>query len=180
MRILGIDPSLVRTGVAVIDNPPTTAHAGIIESTGHRGDSLTDRDTRLEHITAAVLDHRTPTTALAVIESGAFSRVGGSNWDRAGLWWRIVTRLHHHDIPVVAVPPTVLKKWATGRGNADKSDVAVAVARLWPDVDAPSNDAWDALALATIAAQHLGWPVPARAHHAGSLTRIDWPTVIAA
>jgi Holliday junction resolvasome RuvABC endonuclease subunit len=68
-----------------------------------------------------------------------------------------------------------LKKWATNSGRADKSDVAVAMARLWPSVDAESNDGWDALALAHIGAQALGWDVPSRAHHTPALAKVEWP-----
>lgn len=175
MRILGIDPSLARTGIGVLDyGDPVTARAEIVESTGKRADTIRDRDTRLNGIADAVLAYATRSTVLVVIESGAFSRVGGSNWDRAGLWWRIVHRIHGRDLPVVAVAPTTLKKWATGSGRADKSDVSVALARLWPTVEAESNDGWDALALAHMGAQALGWPVVQRSHHGASVARVDW------
>lgn len=175
MRVLGIDVSLTCTGVGILDyGDPVWARTEIVESKGRRADTLRDRDARLEAIADEVLVYAAPTTALAVIESGAFSRVGGSGWDRAALWWRIVHRLHRRDIPVVGVAPTTLKKWATNSGRADKSDVAVAVARLWPMVEADSNDGWDALALAHMGGQALGWPLPSRAHHAASVARVEW------
>lgn len=178
MRIIGIDTSLASTGVATLqwsDHSGTvTANTYAITTKGKRADTLWDRNARLHHITGEIQHHVTPDAELVVIESGAFSRVGGSNWDRAGLWWRVVELLLHEHA-VATIPPTSLKKWATDRGNADKSDVSVAMARLWPDVDAPSNDAWDALALAHMGAQRLGWPVPTRAHHAAARAKGAWP-----
>lgn len=106
---------------------------------------------------------------------------GGSPWDRAGLWWRIVHRLLGADIPVAVCPPTVRAKWATGVGGgpkATKALVAVAVARLWPDVDAASDDEWDALAMASLGAQHLGLDVPTRAHHSACRASVAWPDSI--
>lgn len=181
-RVIGVDASLACTGIASIRWAPDeatsiTAEVETFATKGRRADTVLDRDERLQRIADAVKLRLSTNTALVVIEAGAFSRIGGSNWDRAGLWWRIVHVVHRFDFgrPLATMPPTTLKKWATGRGNADKSDVAVAMARLWPDVDAPSNDGWDALALATVGAQQLGWPVPSRAHHAEARAKCVWP-----
>lgn len=188
-RVIGIDASLASTGVASIrwapDEPtPITAEVEIIQTKGKRADTLLDRNRRLQTITNEVTQRLTMNTTLVVFEAGAFSRVGGSNWDRAGLWWRLVDLVWrwqvHGGAHIATVAPTSLKKWATDRGNADKSDVAVALARMWPDVDAPSNDGWDALGLAQMGAQHLGWPVPSRAHHAAARAKAAWPASLIA
>lgn len=179
MRIIGLDPSLARTGVGIIEYSGF-ARAEIVESKGRRGDSLEMRDARIGDIVSGVMAFVVHSTALVVIESGAYAAVGGSAWDRAGLWWRLVENLHRRDVPVVTVAPTTLKKWAANSGRADKSDVAVAMARLWPAVEAPSNDAWDGLALATMGAQGIGWQVPSRAHHAESVGKVDWSVAVAA
>jgi len=187
LRIIGIDASLASTGISMIrwapdERNPITATADIFTTKGKRADTVLDRDDRLQTIADAVWSHLTLNTCLVVIESGAFASVGGSNWDRAGLWWRLVRMVHRYDggKPLATVPPATLKKWATDRGNADKSDVAVAMARLWPDVDAPANDAWDALGLAHMGAQQLQWPVPVRAHHAAARAKGAWPESISA
>jgi crossover junction endodeoxyribonuclease RuvC len=58
------------------------------------------------------------------------------------------------DIPWVEVPPTVLKKWTTGHGNAKKEQMAVAVKERW-QFASHSHDIVDAIALAQMA--QLGW-----------------------
>lgn len=183
-RVVGIDLSLASTGVATIrwapdEHPTITAETETITTKGKRADTLLDRNARLQSITDQIRAHLTLNTTLVVIESGAFASVGGSNWDRAGLWWRVIDTVWRYvdggGSAIATIAPTSLKKWATDRGNADKSDVAVAMARLWPDVDAPSNDAWDALGLAHMGAQHLGWPVPVRAHHGAARAKGAWP-----
>jgi crossover junction endodeoxyribonuclease RuvC len=183
VRIIGVDTSLASTGISTIrwapnETEPITATAEVITTKGKRADTVLARDARIGLITQSVRQYLAPDVCLVVIESGAFASVGGSNWDRAGLWWRVVHAVHGYGldaIPLATVPPATLKKWATDRGNADKSDVAVAMARLWPNVDAPANDAWDALGLAHMGAQVLGWPVPSRAHHAAARAKGVWP-----
>jgi crossover junction endodeoxyribonuclease RuvC len=48
------------------------------------------------------------------------------------------------------VPPPVLKKWITGKGNADKKKMAQAVCEKWQFVS-KSDDVVDAYALARLA-----------------------------
>jgi Holliday junction resolvasome RuvABC endonuclease subunit len=185
MRVLGIDPSLTSTGIAIIeDRPPTLggldpliAYTAVFKTSGKRADPITVMDARIGRVTDFVSDHATGVD-LAVIEGPSLGSHGGSPWDRAGMWWRIVHRLLAAEVPVAVCPPTVRAKWATGVGSgpkASKALVAVAVARLWPNVDAESDDEWDALGMATIGAQQLGLPAPSRAQHAAQLGSVAWP-----
>lgn len=180
--VLGIDPSLTGTGIAWIEKGGPL-HTCTLRSTGRRGDNLDARAQRLEGLateTWETLDEAMVLTSceLAVIEGPSHGSVGGSAWDRAGLWWRYVQLLHVAEIPVAVCAPTTRIKWATGSGRATtstKSDVAVALSRLWPEADAQGDNEWDALAMATIGAQYLDWPVPSRAHHAASVAKVAWP-----
>jgi crossover junction endodeoxyribonuclease RuvC len=173
LRVIGIDPSLTATGLATITNGQ--AHTHTITSTGKKTDTLTDRDTRLAHIVEEITSNL-GWCDLVVIEGPAIARNTGSTWDRAGLWWRIVHRLHGRDIPVAICPPTVRAKWAAGRGNADKAAVAVAVARLWPAVELDDDNQADALALATIGAQHVGATTITLQRHRDALNSVAWPS----
>lgn len=50
-------------------------------------------------------------------------------------------------VPWLEVNPSTLKKWTTGKGNADKAAMGVAVKQRWGFVS-PSDDVVDAFALA--------------------------------
>lgn len=54
----------------------------------------------------------------------------------------------------VEVPPTVLKKWTCGKGNADKVRMALSAKERW-DFSSHSHDIVDAFCLAQMA--QLGW-----------------------
>src|SRR5690606_27950883 len=141
--------------------------------------NLWHRAQRLQRITGAVLN-AVGTPDLVVVEgpSHGHARQGGQH-DRAGLWWLIVEALAAvQEVPVAEVPPATLKRYATGKGNADKDSVLLAVARRWPHVEIVGNDTADALALAAMGADHLGQPIAAMpATHRAALDKVDWPEV---
>lgn len=58
--------------------------------------------------------------------------------------------LYRLNLPWIEVPPTVLKKWTTGKGNATKDQMAAAVKARW-QYHSPSHDIVDAFALAQMA-----------------------------
>lgn len=186
MRIIGIDPSLTSTGVAVIDGAAILhARTDRIESSPPKrakGDktraTLPERSARIAAITAAVMEWAPlGMTALALIEEPIHGVTGGSVWDRAGLWWSIVTRLQRADVPVVQVNSTTRRIWATGSNSGSKSPVSVHMS-MWPDVDpGVSDDEWDALVFATMGAQHLGWFPAELARHHDQLAKVVWPDV---
>lgn len=71
--------------------------------------------------------------------------------------------LHHHasghiTLPV-EIPPTSLKKFATGGGRADKMQMCVAIATRW-GVQFKSDDEFDAYALARLGLCYVGWATP--------------------
>lgn len=175
--VCGLDLSLTSTGIAlVMGDPPIKVHAETfaVGTTGRLKDDVATRAARLSHLARDIVDSADGVD-LVVVEGPSIGSMHGSQHDRSGLWWLVVSRLWLRDVPVAVVPPTTLKKWATGRGNADKSAVSVAVSRMWPEVAAETNDEWDALAAATMGAQHLGLNVPTLGRHAESLTKVEWP-----
>jgi len=134
--------------------------------------TLIGRRERLEAIASGVVGFAYG-SQLAVIEGPSYASSGRGTWDRAGLWWWVVSILHLTGVPVIEVPPKTRAKWATNKGNAGKGAVDVAVGRLWPDVPLRDDNDTDALALATIGAQLLGIEVPQRSWHKGALTKLD-------
>lgn len=58
--------------------------------------------------------------------------------------------LHMNKIPYTDVPPTVLKKFVTGKGTAMKDDIMLHVYKKW-GWTAPDNNQADAYGLARMA-----------------------------
>jgi Holliday junction resolvasome RuvABC endonuclease subunit len=187
VRILGIDPSLTSTGVACIDGAATIwARTDRIESKPPKrakGDktraTIPERATRIRDISDGVMAWALAGhTSLALIEEPIHGVKGGSIWDRAGLWWSIVSRMQRADIPVVQVNSTTRRIWATGTAGAGKSPVSVHMSRMWPDLDPGlSDDEWDALVFASMGAQHLGWLPVDLARHREQLAKVVWSDV---
>lgn len=172
MRVVGIDLSLSATGLAAIDDTVgiVTVENTVLQSKPDDG-TISGRHKRLEGISSGVVAWTSGAT-LAVIEGPSYSSAGRGTWDRAGLWWWVVSILNLTQVPLIEVPPKTRAKWATNSGNAGKAGVAVAVGRMWPEVDLKDDNDSDALALATIGAQVVGIDVPSRAWQAGALSKL--------
>lgn len=179
-RIVGIDPSLTSTGVAVID-PAAGIQLHRIQSNGRKTATLQERDHRLHDLANRIYTHVVGAD-LVVIESPAYSNSLGSMHDRSGLWWLLVRHLHADHVLVLEVPPTTRAKYACGRGNAGKDEVLAAVIRRYPAVEVTGNDVADALTLAAIGARLTGWPLEPTLPQASltSLTKLHLPTTAAA
>ena len=182
--VIGIDPSLTGTGVAVIH---TDDHLVIETSTlvtKPSGATLTNRLMRLRTIVrevdrwALMLDSADTRADLVVIEAPSLGQARqGGTLDRHGLWWLILDRLYTLDIPVVAVTPAARAKYATGKGNAAKDAVLLAVARRWPQAPVTNNNEADAVVLAAMGADWLGSPVgDVPKAHRDALAKVAWPT----
>ena len=127
--IIGIDPSLTGTGIASDEGLHTiTSKPGDTTLTG-RSARLTTIVHELDNIVLGVKPWRFERTPnLVVIEAPSLAQKSqAGTLDRNGLWWLIVDRLHTLGIPVVEVTPSTLKKFATGKGNATKPDMRMAL-----------------------------------------------------
>jgi Holliday junction resolvasome RuvABC endonuclease subunit len=183
--VLGLDPSLRRTGVALIerDGDRCTARTWVVATNGAGGDTLRQRYSQIGLIVRGVqaVADLVPVIALACIEAPSYGSASRSDWDRGAIWWMLVANLLDREVPVGTCAPKTRAKFAVGAGDADKDPVRAAMAQLWPAVPctAPGKryDECDALVLAHAAAEHLGWPVPIRRHHGPSLAVMRWPSV---
>lgn len=188
--VIGIDPSLRSTGLArvtlacaTVDSPHAItvdrcAETAVVRTRGRRHDDVTVRCQRLIDIAADVCGWSLPADLVVIEGPSLGSGISAAAWDRAGLWWRIVTRLHAAPVPVAVVPPTVRAKWITGSGRADKHAVREAITRLWHPYWTPyyardDNEA-DALVLASMGAQWLGW-LPVAGPDPDVLASAQWP-----
>jgi hypothetical protein len=167
-RVAGLDVSLTGTGVATLGG--TT----LITSTGRRKDTLLQRRTRLRGIAEEILT-AVGDVDLAVIEGPSHHSIGGSVWDRGGLWWLIVDALSARDIPIAVMPPMSRAKYATGNGGSRKAAVLDAAQRRYGAVLDNDNEA-DALVLRAAGLDWLGQPLAdVPAGHRAALAGCEWP-----
>lgn len=137
-HVVGADVSLTATGLAWPDH-----HTDTLGATGlanprtplaERAHGLEVLAKRLDNaITGrgAAFDHWLP--RLVVIED--FPSGGGSiriDPERGFIWWLLIMQLATWGVPVVAVPPSTLKLYACGMGNANKREVVAGIQEFFP------------------------------------------------
>ena len=167
-KVLGLDLSLTCTGVA-----GATWTAPLKPPARLRG---TDR---LLWIRREITEQWTSGVDLVAIEGPSYGNQGQSrqsgHHERAGLWWIVRCALATRSIPVAVVPPATLKRYATGRGTADKSAMVLAAARHFSWYEGTEDEA-DALMLAAMAADFLGEPMTKMpAANRAALDKVEWP-----
>jgi crossover junction endodeoxyribonuclease RuvC len=180
----GIDQSLTSSGAARFSS-------GVTEPELHRWQPGARRGhERLDWLLGHVREFAGGCD-LVVIEGLAFGAKGGSLLDLAGLFTVITHELWVIGVPYAVVTPNLRAKYVTGNARASKDDCLLAVERRFPGAGVAGNDQADALTLAAMGADHLGFPpakmpeaqravltamVPAKknkpAHPA-----IDWPAL---
>lgn len=167
-RVTGLDISLTGTGIATLGG--TTR----VPTTGRRRDTIAQRRARMRHITDTVLTE-IGAVDLVCVEGPSHHSVGGSVWDRGGLWWLIVDALCARDIPIAVIPPTSRAKYATGKGNSCKLAVLDAAQRRYGAI-LPSDDEADALILRAMGLHWLGQSLAdVPDSHRAALGGVQWP-----
>lgn len=168
-RVAGLDISLTGTGIATLGG--TTR----VPTKGRRKDTLLERNARMRHITATVLEE-VGAVDLACIEGPVgYATPGGSTWDRGGLWWRIVAALLERDIPVAVISPTARAKYATGSGASRKTAVLEAARSRYGAI-LESDDEADALVLRAMGLHWLEQPLAEVPDgHRAALAGVQWP-----
>lgn len=144
MSVMGIDPSLTSTGyVALLDDGGM--EAGTVVCGGTRGME------RLEQISGLLMSIATQRHAsLIAIEGYAFGAKGAAMFSLGELGGVIRHRLWKNGFSYIDVPPTMVKKFATGHGNSKKDEIMLAVYKRW-DEEFRTSDEADAYVLARIA-----------------------------
>jgi Holliday junction resolvasome RuvABC endonuclease subunit len=167
VTILALDLSLTATGWAH-DYDGKLQYG--TQSTSHRGvDRLYDLDYWLSCMTWGVLPD------LAVIEGYSYAARGSALFQIAE--WGGVARLNlfKDRTPYIEVPPAVLKKYATGRGNATKPDMRMALYKR-SGLDVADDNAVDAIWLLAIGRELVGdplWDMPKT--HVEALKKVALP-----
>ena len=165
-RVLGLDLSLTSTGIA-----SCTGWADTLKPPA----KLRGHD-RLRWLLTAVADH-TRLADLVVVEGPSYGSQAGQagHHERAGLWWLTTHQLWTREVPVAVAPPSCVKRYATGKGNASKDAVLSAVVRRFAWFG-EGNDAADAVILAALGADQVGAPMVAMPkEHRAALGGVAWP-----
>lgn len=183
--VVGIDPSITATGIAIVKPPHLASNPNIPRV-------LTAKSPECE---AGLAHHaeRVESQAIRIVQKIGNEQVRlvviedlpggmpawGAMTERCALWWLLVRILSKRRIPVAVVNPNVLKLWATGHGKADKDVVHAAMCEMWPGAELftatgkRDDNRADALALASMGTQALGWADPELTHHYSP--KVNWP-----
>lgn len=115
MNILGIDLSLTSTGISV------NGETGTITTQAKGAE-------RLSIISLAILDAIIDNSVeIVAIEGYSFASRNSQAFSIGELGGVVRTRLWERNIPYVDIPPTCRAKFATGRGNAAKTEVMSSI-----------------------------------------------------
>lgn len=184
MRIVGLDVSLTRTGVARADGTaevlrPPKGMRGAERMAWIRDGVLVRCGADVEGRVAVC--PRVDVVAIEAVYVGMGK--GKTALDLAGIGWIVRVALWEAGIPYADVPPAVLKRYALGKGGGKGTDkLAMVVAagnRLGYDTPVPDDNEADALwlrALASAAYRCAVVEMPV-AQTQASVAAITWPRV---
>lgn len=147
MTVAAFDLSLTSTGYARADLVPGTYPWQCSITTEALVTTLTGL-ARIDYLTRAVLD-RCDGADLIIFEDLSYGSNDPGAQERAGLAYCIRYQLHLLGLSFHLITPSRLKKWATGRGNAKKDEIMLAVYKRW-GIETRTSDEADAVALATL------------------------------
>ncbi|EJW14424.1 crossover junction endodeoxyribonuclease RuvC [Paenibacillus alvei] len=138
MRIVGIDPS-TKTGICIMDQFGNLIDA--FEVTGEGKDPKRMSD--IIGTTSETLEDGD----LVGIEGFGFSSQSG--FILGGIGWGIRMEMYLRGIKYMEIAPSQLKKFATGKGNAKKDELAVHIFKHW-GFEHHSDNVRDAYVLAQV------------------------------
>lgn len=153
MTAYGLDFSLTSTGLASFDGDTwDTATIRTTPVDSSPGSFLS----RVDHIAAKAVSWMDPHEGDVICIEGPALHAKSSQLDRMfGAWWLLMKAITDHAGEPWIIPPAVVKQIATGKGNAGKDEVLIAMLRRFPSAPISGNDTADACALA-VAATHIG------------------------
>lgn len=171
MTIVGLDLSMTATGYVITNITP-----GTVTSKPSKAEHPMSRlKTIADTIEQLILKASHGAVELIAVEGYSFGSRNSQAHKLGELGGIVRQRLWQRGWPYADVPPTVLKKYATGKGNANKSEVLAAAIRRLDYAGADDNEA-DALWLYAMALDHLGRPgVDMPAVNREALGKVEWP-----
>ena len=158
--VVGIDPSLTGFAMVAMYENGTTVEKEL-STKAPKVRSLSNRMKRIDYLTDAAEEFvREHVCELCVIEAYAFGAKGRSVFDLAELGGLLRSKVIGYPDSTVEVSPTTLKRFLTGRGNANKMDVMQKLVRRF-DREFKTDNIADAFGLAFLASLVVGFRKPA-------------------
>lgn len=148
-RYVGIDPS-TKTGLSILYNKHSEFYDGHTE--GFVEEITTSKTTdieRFEDIAIQILNHLEHDDVIC-IEGFSYGSKGQGVSIQYGLGWIIRYMLHNEGFEVIEVPPTSVKKFATGKGNISKDNMVLPIYKHW-GFESDSDNIRDAYVLSKMA-----------------------------
>lgn len=147
MKYIGIDPS-TKTGLVILNEDGTVLAEKEITSKvkedPKRFMDLADR------IINEISDYCGDEGKVIAIEGFSFGSRGKGVSTQYGIGWIIRTELLCQQMKYIEIPPTSLKKFATGKGNASKDALVLPIYKKW-NYEHSSDNVRDAYVLAQMA-----------------------------
>jgi crossover junction endodeoxyribonuclease RuvC len=157
LTVLGLDLSLTSTGVCKAVGGALGGDPWFFTIKSARS-GYERLDSQINRIGLAVQEIQPD---VIVVEGPALHAKGAYFHENAGLFYAITHRIWKSGRPWAQVPPTVLKKFATGKGGGpgtDKGGMRVAASYRFGLAEIGPDEA-DALWLAAAGLQHYGYPL---------------------
>jgi crossover junction endodeoxyribonuclease RuvC len=142
MRYVGIDPSS-KTGLAIIDKQ------GNVINTQDVTTKVKEDPQRFSDLAEKIMDELEPNDIIT-IEGFSYGSKGKGVSFQYGLGWIIRHMLIERGYGYTEVPPTSVKKFATGKGNTKKDEMVLPIFRKW-GFEHNSDNVRDAFVLAQMA-----------------------------
>jgi crossover junction endodeoxyribonuclease RuvC len=146
MRFVGIDPS-TKTGLVILEDNKV-----------HTAVEITSKEKRDPHrfmdIAKTVMKYITEHDVIC-IEGFSYSSRGAGVSVQYGIGWILRAELIKAGLNYYEVPPSSVKKFATGKGNAKKDELVLPIYKRW-GFEHESDNVRDAFVLAQIAQALLG------------------------
>lgn len=155
MIVVGLDVSLNGTGAARVDTHTGRALTRTLNPKGLRGHQ------RMEFVVREVVDLIRDADYVG-IEGLAFSAPSAVRDEIDGMHWQVRHTVWRRQIPYAILPPTAVKSYTAGDGNAGKLDMVRAMRQAFPQMRlSDSDDEADALAIAAMVCRFKGQVIDA-------------------
>lgn len=140
-RFIGIDPS-TKTGLVILDKDGNILDT--MEITSKQADPR-----RMAEIIEETIENLEVDDVIA-IEGFAFGAKGNALGIQYGIGYGMRIEMYNASLNYIEVSPTALKKYASGKGNTKKDELAVHIFKRW-GFEHHSDNVRDAFVLAHIA-----------------------------